>query len=186
MNRSWWKLTALAGLSALLLFGCRSMETGGGGGGGGGGGRRPHATEEEVRNAYTQLEMAWRRKDLVALDALIPVNAIFIDGAAGPGVKTWREARPVVEQFFQQGPAFQLTSDPSPRVVVDRDMAWYANQYHITVKTATGEQTADGAITILFQKRPDGSYRVLMLHGGDYGPPPPAPATSGKGRAKTK
>jgi ketosteroid isomerase-like protein len=183
-------LLALATLALLVLAGCRGewSNTGGGGGGNGGGqGRnRPHANEDETRQAFEKLMGAFARRDTATINDMMSSSAIFIDPPAGPGVFAWADARPILENSFAHSGDFQLTNDSGYRIGASRDLGWIATVYHIRVPDKKGGLAqSDGAISVLFQKT-DAGYKVLMFHASRFPAAPPAQETTSAAPAPKK
>jgi ketosteroid isomerase-like protein len=178
----------IAALAAVLaLAGCNGQwaNNGGSGSGGGQGRNRPHATEDETRQAFENVMRAIGNKDMAGLDKLMSSGAIFIDPPAGPGVFSWPEAKPILEKVFSKKIEFQLANEPNYRVGVERDLGWIATVYHFRFTDANGgvAQT-NGAMSMLFQKT-EGGYKVLMLHASRFLPEPtPEDTKSASGKKK--
>jgi len=159
----------LTSLALLLLAGCSGhwANNGGGGQGGGQGRNRPHATEDETRQAFEKVMGAFARKDAAALNEMMSSSAIFIDPPIGPGVFAWTDAKPRLEQSFAKNPNFQLTNDSAYRIGVERDLGWVATVFHVRVPFDQGVLQSDGGISMLFQKT-EGGYKVLMFHASRF------------------
>jgi ketosteroid isomerase-like protein len=149
-------------LALLTMVGCNGQWAQNGGGGGGQGRNKPHATENEVRQQFEKLMGAFARRDINSVNEMMASNATFINVQVGPGVYTWADARPKLEQAFTRG-AYELSNDSAYRIGVNRDLGWIATVYHVRVPTKAGPVQLDGGISVLFQKNPDG-YKVLLLH----------------------
>jgi ketosteroid isomerase-like protein len=169
----------LMSFALLLIAGCSGQwaNNGGGGQGGGQGRNRPHATEDETRQAFEKVMGAFARKDAAALNEMMSPSAIFIDPPIGPGVFAWSDAKPILEQSFAKGPNFQLTNDSGYSIGVERDLGWIATVFHVRVPFDHGVLQSDGGISMLFQKT-EGGYKVLMFHASRF--PAAAPATAAK------
>jgi len=160
----------IAMLVVAILVGCNGQWAPNSGGGGGGQGRnKPRATEDEVRQQFEKLMSAFAHRDIAAIEGMMSSNAAFIDAQAGAGVFTWADGRPLLEQAFARG-AYQLSNDASYRIGVNRDMGWIATVYHVRIPTKNGLEQSDGAVSVLFQKTPDG-YKVQMFHISRFAPP---------------
>ena len=183
MRKRWLMLVLVAGIVALA--GCKGQWANTGGSGGGQGRNRPHATEDETRQAFEKVMAAIANKDTASLDKLMSSGAIFIDPPAGPGVFSWSEARPLLEKGFAKKIDFQLSNEPTYRIGVERDLGWIATVYHVRFADSNGEMAqTNGAMSILFQKTEDG-YKVLMLHASRFLPEPAsAEAKSASGKKK--
>jgi ketosteroid isomerase-like protein len=154
--------TCFVVLTLAAMVGCNGQWAPNGGGGGGQGRNRPHATEDEVKQQFEKLMGAFARRDINGVNEMMASNATFINVQVGPGVYSWADARPMLEQAFSRG-AYQLANDSAYRIGVNRDLGWIATVYHVRVPTKTGVAQVDGGISVLFQKNPDG-YKVLLLH----------------------
>jgi len=165
-----------------MVAGCNGQwaQNGGGGGGGGQGRNKPHATEDETRQAFEKLMWGFANRDINAINGMMSSNATFINPQAGAGVFTWTDARPVLEKAFARG-AYQLSNDSAYRIGVERDLGWIATVYHVRVGENSQEQS-DGGVSVLFQKTADG-YKVLMFHISRFSPPV-VPATKPESGAK--
>ena len=159
----------LATLVVFAVIGCSGQWSGNGGSGGGGGqGRnKPHASEEEIRQAFEKLMAAIAIKDTQTIDGMMTSGAIFIDPPAGPSVYTWSDAKPILENAFAHSDPFQLSNEPNYRIGVNRDLGWIATVFHVRTKVANGIAKSDGAVSVLFQKT-DGGYKVLMFHASRF------------------
>jgi ketosteroid isomerase-like protein len=181
------RLTMVVAVAAILaLAGCNGKwaNNGGNGGGGGQGRNRPHATEDETRQAFEKVMGAIANRDTASLDKLMSSGAIFIDPPAGAGVFSWADAKPILEKSFSKKVDFQLSNEPTYRIGVERDLGWIATVYHVRFKDSTGEMAqTNGAMSMLFQKTEDG-YKVLMLHASRFLPEPAAADTKSESGKK--
>jgi ketosteroid isomerase-like protein len=165
----------LMGLALLLIAGCSGQwaNNGGGGQGGGQGRNRPHATEDETRQAFEKVMSAFAHKDIASLNDMMSPTTIFIDPPAGPRVFVWEEARPIIEKSFANGVNFQLSNESGYRIGVERDLGWIATVYHVRVMNDKGVMVqSDGGMSMLFQKT-DSGYKLLMLHASRFAPAEP-------------
>lgn len=172
--------------AVVALAGCNGQWANNGGSGGGQGRNRPHATEDETRQAFEKVMAAIANQDTASLDTLMSSQATFIDPPAGPGVFSWAEGKPLLEKGFAKKINFQLTNETNYRIGVERDLGWIATVYHVRFSDGVGgiAQT-NGAISMLFQKTPDG-YKVLMLHASRFLPEPAATPAQGASTTKKK
>jgi ketosteroid isomerase-like protein len=162
----------MAALALFAIVGCNGQWANSGSGSGGGqdraqGRNRPHATEDETRQAFEKIMGAFAHKDTATINGMMSSSAIFIDPPAGPGVFTWTDAKPILEQSFARSVDFQLTNDSSYRIGVEHDLGWLATVYHIRVPADKGFSQSDGGISVLFQKT-EGGYKVLMFHASRF------------------
>jgi ketosteroid isomerase-like protein len=149
---------------------------------GGQGRNKPHATEDEIRQQFEKLMAAFARRDINAINDMMASNATFINVQVGPGVYTWTDARPLLEQAFARG-GYLLTNDPAYRIGVNRDLGWIATVYHVRVPSTAGVLQTDGGVSTLFQKNADG-YKILLFHASRFTPvAPAASADAGKKQA---
>jgi ketosteroid isomerase-like protein len=170
----------LALLAVLAIVGCNGQWSGNGGSGGGQGRNKPHATEEETRQAFEKLMGAIANKDTETINGMMTSNATFIDPPVGPGVFTWSEAKPILENAFAHSEPFQLSNDPSYRVGVNRDLGWIATVFHVRTQSGNSINKSDGAVSVLFQKT-EGGYKVLIFHAARFlVPPTVTPIPAGK------
>jgi len=172
----------VAALALFAMAGCNGQWASNGGSGGGQGRNRPHATEDETRQAFEKVMSFFGAKDLSSLDSMMSSSAIFIDPPAGPGVFSWAEAKPMMEKSFSGAVKFNLSNESGYRIGVERDLGWIATVYHIRIPNDKGGfSQSDGAMSMLFQKT-EGGYKVLMLHASRF--PAAAPAEAGKSAAE--
>jgi ketosteroid isomerase-like protein len=186
--RKHW-VVLLAGLSLLLLAGCSGHWANNGGAGagqGGGQGRnRPHATEDETRQAFEKVMSAFANKDARSLNDMMSSSAVIIDPPIGPGVFAWPDAKPMLEAAFAKNGKYQLTNDANYRIGVERDLGWIATVFHVRVPSGQGVVQSDGGVSVLFQKT-EGGYKVLMFHASHFATAaPPAEAEKQTGKAST-
>jgi ketosteroid isomerase-like protein len=172
----------VAMLTLVAMVGCNGQWASNGGGGGGLGRNKPRATEDEVRQQFEKLMGGFARRDIATINDMMASNATFINVQVGPGVYTWTDARPLLEQAFARG-AYQLTNDAAYHIAVNRDLGWIATVYHVRVPGPNGLLQSDGGVSALFQKNADG-YKVLMLHISRFAPV--APAVGGDEQAPAK
>ncbi len=168
----------LALFTVVVMVGCSGQWSGNGGGGGGQGRNKPHATEEETRQAFEKLMGAFANKDTETIGGMMTSGATFIDPPAGPGVFTWSDAKPILEQAFAHSDPFQLSNDPNYRIGVNRDLGWIATVFHVRTQSGNAISKSDGAVSVLFQKTEVG-YKVLSFHASRFPMPPtvtPVPA----------
>src|SRR4051812_385615 len=147
--------------AVLALAGCNGQWSGNGGGGGQGR-NKPHATEEETRQAFEKLMGAIANKDTETINGMMTSNATFIDPPAGPGVFTWSEAKPILENAFAHSDPFQLSNDPSYRIGVNRDLGWIAPVFPARPQSETSVAKSEGAFSVLFKKTKV-VYKVLIF-----------------------
>jgi ketosteroid isomerase-like protein len=176
----------LMGLALLVFAGCRGqwVNNAGGGQGGGQGRNRPHATEDETRQAFEKVMSAIAHKDIASLNDMMSPTTIFIDPSAGPKIFVWEEAKPIIEKSFATSVNFQLSNESGYRIGVERDLGWIATVYHVRVPNDKGEMAqSDGGMSMLFQKT-DNGYKLLMLHASRFpAAEPAAAANSDQGKA---
>ena len=167
------------------MAGCSGQWAQNGGGGGGGQGRnKPHATEDETRQAFEKLMSAVANRNTQAMNDMMTSGAIFIDTPVDSSVLNWPDARPKLDQAFARMAPFALSNDPNYRVGVDRDLGWIATVYYVRTQVANGMAKGDGAISVLFQKT-DAGYKVLMFHASRFPTPPTVtPSTTDKTEKK--
>jgi ketosteroid isomerase-like protein len=166
----------LMGLALLVFAGCRGqwVNNAGGGQGGGQGRNRPHATEDETRQAFEKVMSAIAHKDIASLNDMMSPTTIFIDPSAGPKIFVWEEAKPIIEKSFATSVNFQLSNESGYRIGVERDLGWIATVYHVRVPNDKGEVAqSDGGMSMLFQKT-DNGYKLLMLHASRFTAATPA------------
>ena len=176
----------LATLVVVAVVGCSGNWSGGSGGGGGQGRNKPHASEDETRQAFEKLMGAIANKDTETVNGMMTSSAIFIDPPAGPGVFTWSDAKPILEQAFAHSAPFQLSNEPTYRIGVNRDLGWIATVYHVRTQEGNAINKSDGAVSVLFQKT-DGGYKVLTFHASRFlVPPTVTPVASEKAVPKKK
>jgi ketosteroid isomerase-like protein len=174
----------LVAVALVAVVGCSGQWSGGGGGGQGR--NKQHASEEETRQAFEKLMAAFANRDTETINGMMTSGAIFIDPPAGPGVYTWSDAKPILENAFAHSDPFQLSNDPSYRIGVNRDLGWIATVYHVRTQGTSEVNKSDGAISVLFQKT-DAGYKVLSFHASRFLIPPAAtPVPSGKAAPKKK
>ena len=175
----------LVALAVLAIVGC-SGQWSGNAGGGGQGRNKPHASEDETRQAFEKLMAAFANRDAETIDGMMTSGAIFIDPPAGPGVFTWSDAKPILENAFAHSDPFQLSNEPNYRIGVNRDLGWIATVFHVRTQSASQINTSDGAISVLFQKT-DAGYKVLSFHASRFlAPPAVTPVRGDKAAPKKK
>jgi len=159
----------MAILAVALLVGCSGQWSGDGGSGRGR--NKPHATEDEMRQAFEKLMSAFANRNTQTMNDMMTSDAVFIDTPVDPSVLSWSDARPKLEHAFAHGSPFALSNDPNYRIAVNRDLGWIATVYHVRTAAANGIIKNDGAVSVLFQKT-DGGYKVLMFHASRFPAPP--------------
>ena len=173
----------LIAVALIAVVGCSGQWSGGGGGGQGR--NKQHATEDETRQAFEKLMAAFANRDAETINGMMTSGAIFVDPPVGPGVFTWSDAKPVLENAFANSGPYQLSNEPSYRIGVNRDLGWIATVFHVRTQGASEINKSDGAISVLFQKT-DGGYKVLSFHASRFLPPPAVTAVPGDKAASKK
>jgi ketosteroid isomerase-like protein len=181
LRKQWMIL--IAALAMFTIAGCSGQWANNGGSGGGQGRNRPHATEDETRQAFEKVMSAFAHKDIASLNDMMSPTTIFIDPPAGPGVFAWEEAKPTLEKSFANSVNFQLSNESGYRVGVERDLGWIATVYHVRVPNDKGAMSqSDGGMSMLFQKT-DSGYKLLMLHASRFPAAEPAADKAAQGGA---
>lgn len=140
---------------------------------------QPAAEEAGVRAAVESFIAAWLAEDADAVVATFLPDAVAFDPAP-PGTFEGQEGiRRWVTGDFAHIEGIAISSPGPWRIETLGPVAWVTGHYRF--QAALGEQHIDdeGALTMVWVRQPDGTYRLAVFHASSH-PEPPGPCPAGE------